>query len=90
MNGVTCPSSGSTTTMRELLFCPAAWVAWFEVGREQASAAQPLLKGDVYRRARRLQPSRRSRLRQWAADQVAIFVEHQDVRGEGVRRIKLA
>ena len=30
MNGLTAPEFGSTTTMRELLFCPPPWVAWFE------------------------------------------------------------
>jgi len=31
MYGVTCPVTGSTTTMRELLFCaPGDRMAWFE------------------------------------------------------------
>ena len=72
--------------MRELLFCPAAWVAWFEFAREQAAALESAFEGDVDSRARWLEADPRSCWLAKPAFQVPILIEYEDVGGKGIVR----
>jgi hypothetical protein len=70
-------------TIRELLFCPAAWVAWLE--------SDTVLERQIDRRSGCLQASTSGDwLAERAADQFAMLVEHKDIRREWVRWIELA
>src|SRR5207249_1868919 len=90
MNGVTSPLSGSTVTMRELLFCPPPVGGLVGVRGEEPTALHAVLKGDVDGRAFGLKACvtriEGRRLAKGPSDLVAVLIEHQNIGRHGVGR----
>jgi len=91
MNGVTWPVIGLTMTMRELYCSHCVVGRLIGIGREEPPSRKTLNKGEINRRSLGLKTATiGGGLTYGTADLPSVFVEHQDIRGEGVIRSKLA
>src|SRR5258708_16451005 len=95
INGVTCPVSGFTVAMRELLFCaPTARMAWFESVAKSRPPLEPFsnamsIAGPCAWRPPLWRPPLPVGLER-TTDQASALVEDQDVGREGVGGRELA